>query len=398
MPQRGRGGRIALVAVIVAVVIAAAVAIPLALTGGEEDLPRADGAKPSPSPAASPTPAEPDQANFSGAYEVTITIASLSSPVQGLNEGDTSTSTWILRSTCPAGPCPTDLIGTDFYGNGVNATGDLEGGIFKGKTESSLQCTDDQTGEVLFTYTGPGDFRIRITEAEVVDGVPRAIAFEGEFVFRYQAQGAPTGNCPATLVERDSISVMMRSGRMRAAIAGVLGLVLSVGAACTGGSQGARGGDGGASPSPSPQPLSSARLEGTWDVTLIVREVEGLEDREAGDEFDRTYVFVPDCAEGPCGGTLVREGGLGAFEHQFTYEDGRYVIDEKNDLACGSETVTDDLRMELEVTDAQQVGGDLIATAMEGTLTSIGKATPAAEGLGCVDSRELDDLTGTLAA
>jgi hypothetical protein len=191
------------------VVIAAAVAIPLALTGEEEDAPAGGDARLSASPAASPTPAEPEQANFSGAYDVTITIASLNSPVQGLNEGETATSTWILRSTCPSGPCPTDLIGTDFYGTGVKATGDLEGGVFEGTTESSLQCTDDQTGEVLFAYTGPGEFRIRITEAEVVDGVPRAIAFEGEFVFRYQAQGAPTGECPATLIERDSVTGML---------------------------------------------------------------------------------------------------------------------------------------------------------------------------------------------
>jgi hypothetical protein len=181
-------------------------------------------------------------------------------------------------------------------------------------------------------------------------------------------------------------------------IIGALAAVALLGAACTGEGQGGSGAGGVASPSPAAQPLSSARLEGTWDLTLIVREVEGLEDREAGDEFERTYVFVPDCAEGPCGGTLVREGGLGAFEHRFTYQDGRYVIDEKNDLACGPETVVDDLRMELEVTEALQVDGELMATALEGSLTSIGKATPAAERLGCNDTREVDDLTGTLAA
>jgi hypothetical protein len=207
MPRPGRARRIALVAGLVVAVIAAAVAVPLALSGDDEAPTSASGGRPSPGPAEeSPSPVPTEQANFSGAFDVTITIASLSSKVQGLSVGDTATSTWILRSTCPSGPCPTELIGADFYGTGVKATGDLEGGVFQGTTQSSLQCTDTQTGEVLFEYTGPGDFRIQITEAATVDGVARAVAFEGQFVFRYQAQGAPSGDCPATLVERDSIS------------------------------------------------------------------------------------------------------------------------------------------------------------------------------------------------
>jgi hypothetical protein len=131
-------------------------------------------------------------------------------------------------------------------------------------------------------------------------------------------------------------------------------------------------------------------------VTLLVREVEGLEDREPGDEFDRTYVFVPDCAEGPCGGTLVREGTLGAFEHEFIYEDGGYLIEEDNELPCGPETITDSLRMELEVTEAERVGGELVATSMEGTLTSRGNASPAAKRLGCTDTREVSEMQATL--
>jgi hypothetical protein len=133
-------------------------------------------------------------------------------------------------------------------------------------------------------------------------------------------------------------------------------------------------------------------------LPITVREVEGLEDRAVGDEFERTYVFVPDCAEGPCGGTLVREGSLGAFEHALTYEDGVYVVDEENELPCGEETITDDLRLELEVTEAERRDDNWVATEIEGSLTSRGIASPAAERLGCVDTREVDDVAGTLAA
>ena len=178
---------------------------------------------------------------------------------------------------------------------------------------------------------------------------------------------------------------------------GLLSMAVLLATACTGGGQRGEGSET-ASPSPSPQPVSSARLEGTWDVTLIVREVEGLEDREVGDEFERTYVFVPDCAEGPCDGTLVREGGLGVFEHEFTYEEGRYLVEEENDLACGTETVTEDLRMELQVTEAEEVGGELVATTLEGTLTGTGRASQAAERLGCVDYSDVHELAGTLAS
>lgn len=109
-------------------------------------------------------------------------------------------------------------------------------------------------------------------------------------------------------------------------------------------------------------------------------------------------VCVPDCAEGPCGRTVVREGSLGAFEHAFAYEDGIYVVDEENELPCGEETIKDDLRLELEVTEAERRDGNWVATAIDGSLTSRGIASPAAERLGCVDTREVDDIAGTVAA
>lgn len=117
---------------------------------------------------------------------------------------------------------------------------------------------------------------------------------------------------------------------------------------------------------PPPPPLSEARLEGTWVVTLTFVE-EDYTNRKKGDRFTETWEFVPRCDEGSCD---VRA-------NLFYEAQNRTILDRKGRTyrgegkakldSCQGVLLATTISLKITVTEAEFVGGIWRATRFTGT-------------------------------
>jgi hypothetical protein len=128
---------------------------------------------------------------------------------------------------------------------------------------------------------------------------------------------------------------------------------------------------------PPAPPVTEARLEGAWDVTLTYVE-ENYTNRESGDIEQETWEFDPRCASGACDVSvslfypeqeeivLAREGGAYGGE-------GSAMLDR-----CEGARLSTTIVIDLTVAEAEFIEGVWTATGFTGTLQTDSEAA-----LGC---------------
>jgi hypothetical protein len=117
---------------------------------------------------------------------------------------------------------------------------------------------------------------------------------------------------------------------------------------------------------PPPPPLSEARLEGRWDVTLTFLE-ESYTNRKKGDRFTEIWEFVPRCDEGAC--DVRVELFYEAQKRTIIHRDGRTYRGEgeaKLDR-CQGVRIDTTIALKITVTEADFIGGAWRAIGFTGT-------------------------------
>ncbi|HEY7283180.1 MAG TPA: hypothetical protein VID47_16460 [Actinomycetota bacterium] len=322
---------------------------------------------PTPSTNPSPTQTVAPPTALSGVYNVTVKVAHLGSRIVGVHVGQSRKSSWILSTDCAKRPCALRLIGESRTGSKIDATGPFLGRTVRGSADSGLQC-EDNTGRVLFVFdqTG-GPFVVHVTNVQRVANIPQATTFEGSFHFTWvPPAGQATTGCEKT-DETDTVVGTIRQAPVPAP--------LPSGAA--------------------PPPVADAAMIGTWDTTLHVASVKGMEGRKAGDDLERLYSFLPGCrAATGCQITLIRESGDGIVKQELKPgPDGSYAQIIHTTLTCTSGKASYLQRLVLKVNDAALVAGVWRATRMSGVFET--RETPEPGSSGCTASHELDRITGT---
>lgn len=116
-------------------------------------------------------------------------------------------------------------------------------------------------------------------------------------------------------------------------------------------------------------PVTEARLQDTWDVTMTVSKNSGTRLR-VGDSGGGTWTFVPTCAQGACN---VRVSGTIAerpFALTLTRSGGVYKGSGPARIArCGSTDVTDTVTLTVKVTTGGMAERTWVASEWAGALT-----------------------------
>jgi hypothetical protein len=139
---------------------------------------------------------------------------------------------------------------------------------------------------------------------------------------------------------------------------------------------------------PPAPPVTEARLEGAWDVTLTYVE-ENYTNRNRGDNEQETWEFDPRCGAGACDVSVnlfypEQEATVLARDEGDYAGEGTAMLDR-----CEGARLPTAIILEVTVTEAEFVDGSWVATGFTGTLETNSEAA-----LGCRAGHGLRTLEG----
>jgi hypothetical protein len=145
-----------------------------------------------------------------------------------------------------------------------------------------------------------------------------------------------------------------------------------------------------ASPVPSQDPLSVARLEGVYDVTYTVTAIIGLtlaeSGRKVGDKERRVWTATPKCASGPCdtGIQSVTPPSTKNPSAVFTFAAGTYNVSQTVIAAdCGRKAFNFAITSSITPSRFVEVGTVVFASELTGTRKAIATPSANARKIGC---------------
>jgi hypothetical protein len=146
-----------------------------------------------------------------------------------------------------------------------------------------------------------------------------------------------------------------------------------------------------ASPTPSQDPSSVARLEGTYDVTYTVTAMSGATtDTRMGEKTTRVWTATPKCASGPCDTDIksVSPPSKAITLSVLTFAAGSYHLSQVSiGVDCGKTTKFNafDNLITISVTPSRfvTVGTTVFVAELTGTRSQVGTPRAIALRLGC---------------